>query len=108
MAVSVFSLYLSGNGKTTAGFLSYHHRSLQCLPIPQPQGQDSVQDSSTQLVPAAGGLSIYWRLQQETSGAGEYGKWVLGRSLWTVMATKITADPLRLSSAGPAYPQVNS
>lgn len=88
--VFVFSLYLFGNGKTTAGFLAYHPRSLQCLPIPQPQGQDSVQGSSTQLVPAEGGLSIHQRLQQETSGAGRYGKWVLGRSLWTMIVRKIT------------------
>lgn len=65
MAVSVFSLYLFGNGKITAGFLAYHHKSLHCLPIPQPQGQDSVQDSFTQLVPAEGGLSILKRLQEQ-------------------------------------------
>lgn len=63
----MFSLYLFGKGKTAAGFLAYHHRSLQCLLIAQPQGQDSVQDSSTQLVPAEGGLTRGYnkRLQEQ-------------------------------------------
>lgn len=60
----MFSLYLFGNGKITAGFLAYHHRSPQCLPISQLQGQDSAQGSSIQLVPAEGGLSIHQRLLQ--------------------------------------------